>query len=214
MGFPNVDKILIRLFKAEFAAIKLDPAFIITDTFTDLDESEQNSILQYLVRKTFTDELRDRGDAKVYLTTSFPMLDMPLPQISITLGQEDTDRYMGDQVGTSTPVLDTDGNTIAWDVLKGFYARSNWSIAVVAATKDETIWLSRLCERIIFDNMNTLELEGVAEVSLTMADHRLDPQHQPMTASNRTIRMTALTMNSYRKRIPASVYATGNNTAL
>lgn len=214
MGFPNVDKILVQLFKDSFAALKADPAFIINDTFEDLSIAEQDAILQYVTRKTFTDDMRDRSDSAVYLLTGFPMLEMPLPQISITLGQEDTDRYMGDQVGTSTPVTDAGGNVIAWDILKGFYARSSWNVAVVAATKDETIWMSRLCERIIFDNMRELETMGVAEVLLTMTDLQLDPSHQPMSVFNRTTRVNATTLNSYTKRIPASAYSTGLNTSL
>jgi hypothetical protein len=214
MGFPNVDKILVRMFGQEFEALKLDSDYIINDLFEDLDPDEREEITTYIQRKEFVTDIRRREDSAVYLLTTFSTLDLPFPQISVTLGQEDTDRYMGDQVGQSAPVLDGNGATIAWDITKGFYAKSNWNISVVTATKDEAIWLSRLCQLFIFKNMMELEEAGVAEVNLSISDMKLEQDQQPLTVISRGIRMSATTLNSWIKRVPVSFYQTGNNLAL
>lgn len=214
MGFPNVDKILQNIFATKFAAVKLDPTYTISDLFEDQDAGQQAEIIAYIQRKQFVTDIRSRQDNTVYLITTFPMVDMPFPQISITLGQEDTDRYMGDQTGQSDPVLDDNGTQIGWDIIKGFYAKSSWNISVVTATKDEAIWLSRLCELFIFQSMDDLDAAGVTEVNLSVADMRPEQDQQPMTVICRGIKMSATTMNSWTTRIPIATYQSGNNVAL
>jgi hypothetical protein len=214
MGFPNIDKILVAIFKAKFDALKAAPEFTINDLFEDLSAGERAEITAYIQKKQFHTDIRDRKDSAVFLMATFPMIELPMPQISITLGQEDTDRYMGDQTGISEPVLDTDGATIAWDIIKGFYSKANWTISIVTTTKDEAIWLTRLCQHTIFESMLDFEAAGITEVTISTADMRLEQDQQPLTIFNRTIRLTATVINSWKKRVPATTYKTGNNTAL
>ncbi|KAA0888763.1 hypothetical protein [Oryzomonas rubra] len=213
MGFPNIDKMLQKLFVQKVQEAQADPQTLIDDLFDDLDSAEQAEISQYLLRKEFTKDVRDRG-SKVFVTLSFIMTDVPFPQIGITLGQENTDRWIGDAIGESVAVTDTTGKTIAWDVVKGYYAKSSWNVTIAAATKDEVIWLSRLCQHSIMSSMDDLAGAGVAELDVAMADLQLQADQQPMTVFSRQLRITATTENTWKKRIPASYYATGNNTAL
>lgn len=213
MGFPNVDKTLQKLFLAQFAATQADPAFTINDLFEDLDESERAEIGHYLLRKQFTSDVRDRG-SNVYVTLSFVQTDIPFPQICITLGKGNTDQWMGGAVGESVAVKDETGKTIAWDVTKGFYAKPAWDVTIAAATKDEVIWLSRLCQLFIMSNMDTLAASGVIEVDVTEADLQPQQEQQPMTIFARQLKISTTTENTWKKRIPASYYATGINTAL
>ena len=213
MGFPNVDKILVKLFMAGFTSLKVDPTPI-ADIFSDLEVGEIAEVAQYVASKDFTTDLRDRDTGKVYLMPNFPLIDMPFPQIAINLGKEDSDRFIGDETGHSLPVVDTNQNVIAWDIIKGYYAPGNWTISVVTTTKDEAIWLTRCCQYFICQAFLLLESKGLMEINLSISDMQLSQEQLPMTVFNRTINLSGKTANTWKVRVPAAAeYGTGVNIA-
>lgn len=214
MAFPNVDKIIVAMLAAKFTELQQAPEHTLADLFGDLPLSEHIEIETYIMGKIFETDVKSREGNKVYILTTSPRLDMPFPQISVTLGQEDTDRYMGDNTGTSTEVRDAAGALIGWDVEKGFYAKTSYSIMTVTATKDEAIWLTRLIQRFIFEEMTMLESKGIMQIDLSTADMQPAPDQQPIDVCNRTIRFTATTANTWTKRVLYAPIQEGANNAL
>ena len=139
---------------------------------------------------------------------------MMFPQITVNLGEDNSDRYMGDSTGESIPVLDGDDNLIAHDIVKGYYGKSHWLINIIAATKDETIWLSRCCQYFICLGMLELAQKGMNEIDIAMADLRPDQQQLPMEVFNRAIKITGVTEKTWKVRVPVYDYTTGTNLAL
>ena len=213
MGFPNIDKRLIKVFMAGFNGLKMDPSPL-ADIFDDFDQGELAEVAQYIGRKEFTLDLRQREGSQVFIMPDFPRLDMPFPQIAVNLGKESSERYMGDETGESEPVKDSLGNLIGWDVIKGYYAQGNWNATIVAATKDETIWLSRCCQYFICQALMDLEKLGLMEIDITLADMQPAQDQLPMSVFSRAINISGKTVNTWKIRIPAMDYQTGSNTAL
>lgn len=212
MGFPNVDKQLVRILTAGFNAAKADPTFLIEDLFEDLDVAEQAQIAAYLTRKTFVNDVREHKGSNVYVIASFPLLEVPFPQIAISLGAGDSDRFMNDLTGQSKPITDGTGAVVAYAIEKGYYEKSNWDIHTVCATKDEAIWLSRLVQRFICEAFDDLARAGISEVNILIQDLRADENTlQPSTVFNRAIRLSATVANTWNERIPNGTYAEGTN---
>lgn len=218
MGFPNVDKQLVRIIAAGFAAAKADAdrmAFLIGDLFDDLTEAEQLQIGTYVSRKTFKTDVREKKGDSVYLITSFPLIDIPFPQIAISLGVGESDRYMGDLTGESEAIKDADDQTIGWYIEKGYYERSNWDVHVVCSTKDESIWLSRFCQRFICEAFGALSQLGINEVTIIIQDLRCEEATmQPSTVFNRSIKLQATVANTWKEMVSATQIAEGDNAAL
>jgi hypothetical protein len=214
MGFPNVDKYLVKLFFEKFAAAKTDGGFAINDTFDDLDAGEITEITAYINRKTFTGDLRKRDDGQVYILPHFPLLDMPLPQIGISLGQENTaDKFLNDLLGESKPYPAT-GTQTHWDIPKGYVASAIYRVDVVTATIDEAIWLARLVQRFICEAQDSLAGIGAYEIDITVADLKPEQEHLPQTVFNRAVQISCKVQNSWTKRVPIGDYATGTNVQL
>jgi len=215
MGFPNVDIFLVKTIIDKFQALQTEPDFTINDLFEDLSQPERDEITEYIQRKTFTDDLREREDSQVFVFPNFPMLNMPLPQIGISLGQEETsDKLFGDTVGDAVAVLDVNGATTHWDIPKAYIASAHYQADIVCATKDETIWLSRFVQRFICEELDALDLMGVKQVDIGLADMALKQDQQPMTVFNRAVRISCKVENTWLKRIPAHTYDNGINLAL
>ena len=212
MGFPNVDKQLVRILTAGFNAAKADPTFIIEDLFEDLDVAERAQITAYVTRKAYVNDVREHKGSNVYIIASFPLLDVAFPQIAISLGAGDSDRFMGDLTGQSKPITDGTGAVVAYAIEKGYYEKSNWDIHTVCATKDEAIWLSRLVQRFICEAFDDLARAGISEVNIFIQDIRADESTlQPSTVFNRAIRLSATVANTWNERIPNGTYAEGTN---
>ena len=217
MGFPNVDLILKDLFLAEFAAVKAAPDFAVEDLFEDRSAGEQAEIKTLISAKTYTDNTRDRGDGKrVFIIPHFPAADLPFPQIGIYSGTVDeNDHLLGDYTEPAQAVLDGQGQTIAWDIVKGYWESSAWNVDVVAATKDEAIWFARFCQYFICQNLADLHQKGIVEVGISMTDLRLDKgTMQPMEYFVRGLKIHCRIANTWKSRQPVSYYETGINTAL
>jgi len=214
MGFPNIDKYLVKRFIENFSEIQFDDGFAINDTFDDMDSGQIAEIAMYLNRKTFTPDLRSRGGNQVFVFPHFPQLDMPLPQIGISLGQETaSDHFLGDAAGNSTRYPLT-GTQTHWDVPKIYIGAATYRIDVVTATKDEAIWLARMIQRFLCELQEELSNIGVYEMDIVLADLKLEQDQQPQTIFNRAVQINCKIQNSWTKRIPMETYQTGINTAL
>ena len=219
MGFPNVDMFLVKAFISGFQKLQSDPEFAINDLFEDLEQDDRAQIITYLNRLNVTKDLRDRDEKKkyLYIFPDFPLLGCPIPQIAISLGQEDTaEKFLGDAIGDNPEPIMKGATQIGWTIEKGYLAAASWNVDVVCATKEEAIWLSRCCQRFICEALNDLAGIGVIEVNITLADMRMEAQQlmQPGEMFNRTLRVTAKVCNTWKKLLPVSFYAEGINTAL
>lgn len=215
MGFPNVDIFLVKTIIEKFQALQAAPAFTIYDLFEDLSQPERDEITAYITRKTFTDDLREREDSQVFIFPHFPMLNMPLPQIGVSLGQEETsDKFFGDTVGEAVAVKDINDVVTHWDIPKAYIASANYQADIVCATKDEAIWLSRFVQRFICEELDALDQIGVKQVDIGLADMVLKQDQQPMTVFNRAVRLSCKVENTWLKRIPVQTYDSGINLAL
>lgn len=214
MGFPNVDIFLTSKLIERFAQAKADTSFIVPDLFDDLSLAEQTEISTYIQRKNYTDDLRDRTDSEVFIFPSYPMFHIPLPQIGISLGNEDTaEKFFDDVVGDATPYPST-GTQTHWDIPKGYWAQATYQADIVCTTKDEVVWLSRFVQRFIMEELDTLDQIGVKEVAVSLQDTIPKTEAQPTTAFSRVVKIGCKVANTWTKRIPVSFYQTGNNTAL
>lgn len=217
MGFPNVDLLLVKIFLNGFSDAQT-LGLAIPDVFEEMDNAEQSEIALYLSRIRATDDIteRDSGQKYIYILPHFPLAGYPFPQIGISLGQENTEsKFLGDQTGESQPVADTNGNIVAWDVVKGYLASATWNVDIIGATKDETIWLSRLCQYFICQHLDYLTTAGVMEVGINLSDVRIDTQlAQPADFFTRTVSVSARVANTWKKRIGAYTYDTGINKSL
>ena len=214
MGFPNVDIFLTGKLIERFNEVKTDPSFIVPDLFDDLQQAEQDEISEYIQRKGFTDDLRERTDSEVFIFPSYPMFHIPLPQIGISLGNEDTaEKFFDDVVGDATPYPAT-GEQTHWDIPKGYWASANYQADIVCSTKDEVIWLSRFVQRFIMEELDTLDQIGVKNVMVSLQDTMTKTEAQPSTAFSRVVRIKCEVANTWTKRIPVSYYQSGNNTAI
>lgn len=214
MGFPNVDIFLTSKLIERFAQAKADPSFIVPDLFDDLLEAEQSEIITYIERKNFTDDLRERTDSEVFIFPSYPMFHIPLPQIGISLGNEDTaDKFFDDVVGDATPYPLT-GTQTHWDIPKGYWAQASYQADIVCTTKDEVIWLSRFVQRFIMEELDTLDQIGVKEVAVSLQDTMPKTEAQPTTAFSRVVRISCKVANTWTKRIPVQFYESGMNLGL
>ena len=203
---------LVKMFIAGFATIKADSTPLL-DIFGDLDQGEIAEVAQYLGHKQFTSDIRKRDDGQVYILPDFPRLDMPFPQISVHVGEEGMDRYLGDTLGESVPVMDGE-NVVAWDMVKGYLAPGNWKVNVICATKDEAIWLTRCCQYFICQNLTAMEQQGLVEVLISVMDMQPAPGQQPIDVCCRAIQITGKVENTWKVRVPAFSFETGNNVAL
>lgn len=214
MGFPNVDIFLASKLIERFNEAKTDPGFIVADLFDDLTTDEQTEVTQYIQRKRYTDDLRDRTDSELFIFPSYPMLHVPLPQIGISLGNENaTEMFFRDTVGDAQPYPDEATQT-HWAIPKAYLANATYQIDVVCSTKDEVIWLSRFVQRFITEEKDALADIGVNEVSISLQDTMLKSEHQPSTALARTVSVSCTVTNSWTTLIPVQQYAAGNNTAV
>lgn len=217
MAFLNIDKLLVSKFIEKFSALKEDPDFAVNDTFEDLPEEEIQNVLLFLSRKEFTEETRDREGSKVYVMPNFPLSEVPFPQIAVSLGSESPDRFLGDMVDVeSTHVLNDAGDIIGYDTTKGYMSKVNLTIHCVCSSKNEAIWLTRLCQRFISESFTEFSSMGVHEIGMTLQDLVADEgTMQPSTIFNRAIQFTATVENTWKKRtLITGTYDTGVNLAL
>lgn len=206
MGFPSLDLFLVDMIADSFLSTKSNLDFVINDTFTDFSSEKKLSVKTYLSRKTFTTDIKSRDDQRVYILPHFAVIDMPLPQISVSLGQEGTaEKVLGDYSGESLPVRNADGEITHWDIRKLYLASASYRIDVVTQTKEETIWLSRLIQRFICESQDLMANIGVFEIDITVEDLKVEQEQLPMLVYNRAIQISCKVENSWITRYPIQV---------
>lgn len=219
MGFPNVDIFLVKAVLATLNELKSSAGrYKVDELFEDLDPAERQEVHQYLNAMVPTSDIRERGKRHLYVLPNFPLAEIPVPQIGISLGAEETaERWLGDDPGIDPePVMQGD-QLVAWDHYRGYWAAASWNMDLVVQTKDEAIWLSRICQLAACENFDALDAMGVKEVTVALQDVRIDPKMFPDMVFVRSVRVSAgRILNSWKKRIPvgAYTYQTGINTAL
>ncbi len=217
MGIPNIDLYLVALFRSFFVLAQGEGQTLIDDLFEGHPQAEISSIKSYLRRHVMTSDTRQRSDDQphIYFIENYPLADIPFPQICVTVGNETTsEHFLGDETGQQEIVTDSEGTVLAVDKENTVFSRGAWSVDVVASSKREVVWLSRLCQLAIFSNLDQLASVGLTEVDLSVADMRLDPQFYPQVAPARRISVTGLVSQTWSVRVEAVQYQSGINLAI
>lgn len=220
MSVPNLDLTLIDLFKAAVEEVQdSDSQWVIDDLFADRSDDYLNGIKLYLSSVKVTSDMREREDGQrfLYVIPSFPMADMPFPQIGVYLAPEEVnDFFLGNSVGIeTTEIKDASGTTIALEKTNGCFGQAAYWADIVANTKEEVIWLSRICQRSILVNLKGLEELGAMEIRISLGDLKLEQEHYPAMVFARRLIFNCKLGITWTERIPLSgTYATGINKAL
>lgn len=219
MAFLNLDLYLVDTYCAFFAAAQADPDFYIGDVFADRPEAERVEIAAYIAGLTVTSNLRDRDSERryLYVLPSFPLLDLPFPQIGVFMGPEETQEFfLGLATGAAPkPVMNVQGATVAYDQTEGYYAGFNYRSDIVCNTREEVIWLSRLCQRAVVEKIIDLDSLGVTEPRISLNELQLDREQFPAMVEARALTLAGKVLQTWTKRTPAGgTYQTGINKAL
>jgi hypothetical protein len=158
---------------------------------------------------------KENEERVIYVIPSFLLFNLPFPQIGIYMGADDSqDFFCGQDVNGEPKPITKNGDIVAWDYEKGYYAGVNYRADIIAGSKDEVIWLSRLCQRAIAANVPHLEKMGVVETRIGAADTKLEQEHFPALVFSRAVIFTGKSLHTWSVRVPAYGYETGINTAL
>jgi hypothetical protein len=214
MGFPNVDLLLVDIVEAGFLSTQINPDRNIADVFSDLPVISRQKIVDYIISRRFVTDITRREDNTIYIMPNFVMTGLPFPQIGISLGTDTaTEQFLGNETGNTSIVTMANGNDeIATEY--AYYSTASWQIDIVAATKPEVVWLSRLCQLFILLQTYSLDEMGVSELTISLNDLKLEPEHYPSIVFARSISIHAKVYNSWLDYQPAITYQTGINTAV
>lgn len=215
MAFINLELYLRDLFAAALEEARNDDR-VIADLFSDRPEDERFAAQQYVAsRRVLTDMYEElgKGERGIYVTPSFPIGNLPFPQIGIYMGTEDSaDHMVGQDTGAAPVPVVQNEVTVAWDIEKGYFAGINYRADIIANSKDEVIWLSRICQRALAKNILALEAKGVIEVRISAGDTKPEQEHFPTLIFSRAVIVTGKALHTWTVRTPAYGYELGNNT--
>lgn len=217
MGIPNIDLYLISLLQAFFGLVKGPGAYVLDDLFAGHAAEEIDSIKLYLATHEVTADIRKQreGQRYLYLLDSYPLADIPFPQVCVTVGDENSvEHFLGDESGTRESIEDGAGNVIAFDDEQVVMSSGTWAIDIMASTKRELVWLSRISQLAILSNLAQLHDVGLMEIDCSVADMRLDPQHFPQTGLARRLTIRGKVRQTWNIRLEAHIYKPGANMAL
>lgn len=218
MGFPNLDLYLVDRYAERFQAAQADLDRVVDDLFEDRTEEEREEAREYLSALPVTKDLRDRAEGSLLLIPGFPLAQLALPQITVAvLSEAGNDWPLGEGVGESEPVYGNEEDpeeVTAWDVPHGYWAHCSYRTHILAETWWEAVWLSRLCQRAIVESVTTFSARGLSEITLTVNDLTLDPQHYPNMAFGRALTLSAKVPQQWKIRKPTGTYLTGINKGL
>lgn len=219
MAFPNLDLFLIDLFAAFIERIKGETdRFTLDDLFGDRPEEEREAVALYLSGVNIAKDIREREDGEryLYIIGSFPTMELPFPQIGVYIAPEDTsDFFVGNDVGIeSEAVRDGIDTIIAWDQTLGCASNGTYWCDIICNTKDEVVWLSRICQRAIIEHLDDLALLNAIEPKISMGDLKPEQEHFPGLVFARRVTLTAKVFQTWKKRLTVGTYATGINKAL
>jgi hypothetical protein len=213
--FVNLDLYLIDTFIDFFAEAQKDST-IIDDLFADRPVEERQKIMIYLTARTFVTRMDIVEDGKVvYVIPSFPTASLPFPQIGVYMGGDDAqDFFVGQDTGRPPEAFVLNGEATAWDWEKGYYASVNYRVDIIAETKHEVIWLSRLCQVAIARKIMELNRIGVIEPRIGAADTKIEQEQFPTMVFSRAVTLSAKSLHTWNERVPVETYQTGINTAV
>jgi hypothetical protein len=216
MAFINLELYFRDLFAAAIVEAGTDDR-IIADLFSDRPEAERSAVQQYFSeRRVLTDMNEELGKRErgIYVLESFPLGHLPFPQIGVYLGGEDSQDFMLGQETGAPPVPVLVNNEITnWDTEKGYYAGINYRADIIANSKAEVIWLSRICQRAIASNIMALEAKGVIEARISAGDTKPEQEHYPALVFSRAVIFTGKSLHTWTTRVPVyNGFEIGNNT--
>jgi hypothetical protein len=220
VSIPNFDLILQELFKAAIEELQqVGTEWIVDDLFSDRTLNYRDAITQYVNGITVTDDIRERehGRRFLYAIPSFPMADVPFPQIGTYLAPEElSDFFIGDSIGIeSTEIRNGAGTVTAIEHTHGCFGQATYWSDIIANTKEEVIWLSRICQRKLLTNLRNLEAQGAMDVRISLGDMKLEQEHYPAMVFARRLIFSCKLGITWTDRVPINgTYQTGINTAL
>lgn len=220
MGFPNVDLYLVSRFIECFSNAKGNLDFYVSDIMEDRPDAERETIRLYLNGLRVTSDQKDRSSEKtLFVVPSWPMFDLPFPQIGVSLASEGTvERLLGDETGTKrTGTAIIGGVEVGFqDTEYGYWASGQWNVDVVCASKLEAVWLANLCRRFVLASFLDLDEMGVKEVTLSLADIRLEGEQLPVPVFGRRLSIIAgrVTHTWWEREYFDGVYGIGINKGL
>lgn len=217
MSLVNLDLYLVDLFHDFLKEVNNDNnSKVIDEIFQDRPEAYREAIKSYLHTMNVTKDLQDRSrdGRNIYILPSHPLRELAFPQIAVYLADEhSTDWYLGGTTGTD-PVYIEEPDFIGWEYEEGYIAQAQYRVDVVANTKEETIWLARLCQRAVLGNIKIMETLGFVELNIGMADLQLHPEHFPSQVFGRGVFLNGKAQQTWTHRVVAQFYQTGDNLAL
>lgn len=218
-GFLNLDLYLVELFCLYLNWVRNDPEHTaIADVFGKHTPEYRGRIASYLASLNITTDIREReeGVRYLYILPSFPMADLPFPQIGIYLGEEvETDHYLGDIVtDEQITITGPGGEPIAVDNIYGECSQATYRADVLDNSKEAVVWLSRLCQRAIISKKSELSQLGAQEINMSLSDLKIEQEQFPTVAFGRALTVTSKIVQTWKKREPIYTYGEGVNTAL
>lgn len=217
MSFPDIDLYLVDTFLELLRDTQGELHRVIDEVFAERPAAEREMVRRYLASMNITDDVKDHRDRCLYVLPSLPLVNLPFPQIGVSVGSEgDSDWGLGDYTGAEAiEVKDGQGNLTGYDIEQGVFVSGSWQINIIAPGKLEVVWLSRLCQLAV--RRKTSELAGqmsMSEITLSSADIEIDPQQFPDIVFGRRVTLTGKLPHTWTERIGAATYETGVNTAI
>jgi hypothetical protein len=220
MGFLNVDIILKEKIIEFMGLLRNEEYYRVHEIFDGLSENKKDEIYKYINKLTVTDnvQIRREGENFLYVVSSPILAEGPFPQIGVYVGNESQDeRGLGDDTGEDAIPIVEDGETVAWEAEYGLWQRGSWIIDIIGTTRDETIWLSRICQYAIVLNFKSLDLLGLIEMDIALQDTVLNQQFQPGLVYSRRLTVRGKFAGTWKDRFgvgTVGTYETGVNLAI
>jgi hypothetical protein len=213
--FINLDLYFRDLFASFLNQIKTDD-WIIDDLFKDRPDAERHAIKKYLMSRRIVTDIQEQEESPIYVIPSFVLNGLPFPQIAIHLGGENSqDHFVGMETGGDPIPVMKNNEVVAWDQERGYYAAVNYRADIIANSKDEVIWLSRICQRAIAGKILELDEMGVIEPHIGTADTELEQKFYPAIVFSRAVVFSGKSLHTWMERAPVQEpYEIGDNTVV
>jgi hypothetical protein len=190
---------------------------VLDDVFAMRPDEERARIAQFLTCTTFTKDVRERGEGErvVVIIPSLPTTMIPFPQVAVYLGEETSAGWsMGERADDSARPVTREGETLAWDYTYGYFAGVTCRIDILAGSREEVLWLTRLCHRALLGQTLALDALGVKEPAISLSDLQIEQQQMPALVFGRRVTYAAKVLQTWIERKPVGCYETGVNKAL
>ena len=218
MAFNDVDLYLSDKLMETINELRGDDIYVLEDAFSGRPERELAALREYLGKLVLTDDVDHRkkdGEHVLYVLLSFPLADLPAPQICITLPTEQANDFpLGAGVQDTEEATDGDGNVTGYVIRKGYFAQGQWNVDILAASKLEAIWLARMVQLTILRCLDDMDLNGVKNVSFNTVDLEIAQQQLPQLMFARRIQISGVVIQEWIEHQSNGIYAEGVNLAL